>query len=237
MLCFQSSSSHSVISEPVCDFFYMTFYYCILLYLNSLFLSPYLPLPTRTLLVFLQCCKSTPDNLSISREVFTIFTSIFFTLDSFWCLREREKEKINLRHIRWYLVLWRKSQQQKSVIKYWGEEGSREGTYHESWDKASLRRGLLNKPWMNSVFLDHTEVGRETQMHYYWSPTSRTEMEMWNSPWLPQESALCPGSLRGGDGPTGPTVLHVLDASGIRPIKRTCWSKHLESQILASVLP
>lgn len=97
MLCFQFSSSHSVTSEPVCDFFYMTFYYCILLYLNSLFLSPYLSLPTRTLLVFLQCCKSTQvvlDNLSISREVFSILYKhlLYF---GFFLMFERKRERKN----------------------------------------------------------------------------------------------------------------------------------------------
>lgn len=97
MLYFQFSSSHSVTSEPVCGFFYMTFYYRILLYLNSLFLSPYLPLPTRTLLVFLQCCKSTPvvlDNLSISREVFSILYKhlLYF---GFFLMFERKRERKN----------------------------------------------------------------------------------------------------------------------------------------------
>lgn len=94
MLCFQFSSTHSVISEPVCDFFYMTFDYCILLYLNSLFLSPHLPLPTRTLLVFLQCCKSTPDNLSISRDIFLILYKhlLYF---GFFLMFERKRERKN----------------------------------------------------------------------------------------------------------------------------------------------
>ena len=97
MLCFQFSSSHSVISEPVCDFFYMTFYYCILLYLNTLYLSTYLPLPTRTLLVFLQCCKSTPvvlDNLSISREVFSILYKHLLRF-GFFLMFERKRERKN----------------------------------------------------------------------------------------------------------------------------------------------
>lgn len=70
----------------------MIFYSSLSLYLNSFFLSPHLPLLTRTL--FLQCFKSTPDNLSISREVFSVLYKhrLYF---GFFLTFERKKQKIS----------------------------------------------------------------------------------------------------------------------------------------------
>ena len=147
----------------------MIFYSPLSLYLNSFFLSPHLPLPTRTL--FLQHFKSTPDNLSISREVFSVlykhllYFGFFLTFE-----RQKQKQKIN-KSVTHQMILSAVEKKSAEEDNYWvsrgrGRQGRNILLHKGASDKASLRRRHLNSYWVNLVFLDHTEVVRETQRHH-----------------------------------------------------------------------
>lgn len=141
--------------------------------------------------VFLPYFKSIPDNLNISREIFSVLHKYFLHL-GFFLTFERKKQKQKIKkslHIRWYMMLWRKIKLHKLIIECWGEEGW-VGVKHCCFIRI-IRGGFLEEETFEQILAEckfsriYWSGKRDTKVSFSWSPISRFYMETYKaSPWL-----------------------------------------------------